>query len=52
MSGRFTGPVTPGESLVVSIWRGDDGTAVFRTAVQDGTVVVDRGRVSYRAGPS
>jgi acyl dehydratase len=48
MSGRFSAPVTPGDSLVVSIWTGDDGTALFRTAKDDGTVVIDRGRVRYR----
>jgi acyl dehydratase len=47
MSGRFTRPVLPGETLVVSIWR-DDGGAVFQTAKQDGTVVIDRGRVRVR----
>ncbi|WP_233600272.1 MaoC family dehydratase [Micromonospora sp. M71_S20] len=51
MSGRFTAPVTPGDSLVVSIWRGDDGAASFRTAREDGTVVIDRGRLRYR-GPA
>jgi len=51
MSGRFTAPVIPGDSLIVSIWRGDDGTAAFRTAKEDGTVVIDRGRLRYR-GPS
>ena len=49
MSGRFTAPVVPGDSLVVSIWRGDDCTAVFRTVRGDGTVVIDRGRMRYRA---
>jgi acyl dehydratase len=48
MSGRFTAPVTPGDSLVVSIWRGADGTATFQTAREDGAVVIDRGRVTYR----
>ncbi len=48
MSGRFSAPVLPGESLVVSIWGGDDGTAVFQTAKEDGTVVIDRGRVRFR----
>ncbi|MGW3892442.1 MaoC/PaaZ C-terminal domain-containing protein [Micromonospora chokoriensis] len=52
MSGRFTAPVTPGDSLVVSIWRGADGTASFRTARGDGTVVIDRGRFRYRASSS
>src|SRR5580692_3048336 len=48
MGGRFSAPVLPGESLVVSIWTGDDGTAQFRTAKEDGTVVIDRGRARYR----
>jgi acyl dehydratase len=47
MSGRFTRPVLPGETLVVSVWR-DDGGALFQTAKQDGTVVIDRGRVRVR----
>jgi len=49
MGGRFSAPVLPGESLVVSIWLGDDGTAAFQTAKEDGTVVIDRGRVRYHA---
>jgi len=48
MSGRFSRPVLPGESLVVSIWTGDDGTAQFQTAKEDGTVVIDRGTVQFR----
>jgi acyl dehydratase len=48
MSGRFSRPVLPGESLVISIWAGDDGTAQFQTATEDGTVVIDRGVVRYR----
>jgi acyl dehydratase len=44
MSGRFTRPVLPGETLIVSIWR-EDGGALFQTAKQDGTVVIDRGRM-------
>jgi acyl dehydratase len=48
MSGRFSSPVLPGESLVVSIWAGEDGMAQFQTAKQDGTVVIDRGVVQYR----
>jgi acyl dehydratase len=48
MSGRFSSPVLPGESLVVSIWAGEDGTAQFQTAKQDGTVVIDRGTVTFR----
>jgi acyl dehydratase len=49
MSGRFTRPVLPGETLVVSIWR-EDGGALFQTAKQDGTVVIDRGRMRVREG--
>jgi acyl dehydratase len=49
MGGRFSAPVLPGESLVVSIWRGSDGAASFQTAKEDGTVVIDRGRARYRA---
>jgi acyl dehydratase len=48
MSGRFSRPVLPGESLVVSIWAADSGTARFQTATEDGTVVIDRGLVRYR----
>jgi acyl dehydratase len=47
MSGRFSSPVVPGESLTVSIWAGD-GTALFRTTKEDGTVVIDRGRAAFR----
>ncbi|GGO78799.1 MaoC family dehydratase [Nonomuraea cavernae] len=51
MSGRFTSPVFPGESLTVSIWV--DGPAVlFRTAKDDGTVVIDRGRAAISARPA
>lgn len=50
MSGRFSSPVFPGETLTVSIWTGDGGaTALFRTAKEDGTVVIDRGRAAFRA---
>jgi acyl dehydratase len=47
MSGRFSAPVLPGESLVISIWQHGDGAALFQTAKEDGTVVIDRGRVRY-----
>jgi acyl dehydratase len=49
MYGRFTSPVAPGESLVVSMWRVGDSVAIFRTAKSDGTVVLDRGRLQIRA---
>ncbi|MGB6455848.1 MAG: MaoC/PaaZ C-terminal domain-containing protein [Streptosporangiaceae bacterium] len=48
MSGRFSRPVLPGESLVVSIWAGENGTAQFQTAKEDGTVVIDRGTLRYQ----
>ena len=46
MSGRFSRPVFPGETLTVSIWRDGDGSALFQTANQDGAVVIDRGRLA------
>jgi acyl dehydratase len=49
MSGRFSRPVLPGESLTVSIWRQDGSdTALFQTTRPDGTVVIDRGRMQVR----
>lgn len=44
MSGRFSRPVLPGESLTVSMWRqrGSD-TVLFQTTREDGVVVIDRG---------
>src|ERR671935_3268478 len=46
MSGRFSRPVLPGETLTVSVWRQDGSdTALFQTTKQDGTVVIDRGRL-------
>jgi acyl dehydratase len=47
MTGRFSAPVLPGDFLVISIWRDGDGTASFQTAKEDGTVVIDRGRVTF-----
>jgi acyl dehydratase len=47
MAGRFSSPVMPGESLTVSLWA-DGGTALFRTTKEDGTVVIDRGRATFR----
>jgi acyl dehydratase len=49
MSGRFSRPVWPGESLTISVWRQDgSGTALFQTTKDDGTVVIDRGRMQIR----
>jgi acyl dehydratase len=52
MSGRFTRPVLPGDTLVVSIWlpSGGGGAALFQTATEDGTVVIDRGRMAFLPG--
>jgi len=47
MSGRFSRPVLPGESLVVSVWVGENGAARFHTAKEDGTVVIDRGILRF-----
>jgi acyl dehydratase len=53
MSGRFSRPVVPGDTLVVSIWLpedgGDAGTALFQTATEDGSVVIDHGRMQFLA---
>jgi len=49
MSGRFSRPVLPGDTLVVSIWREDGDGALFQTATEDGTVVIDHGRMRFRA---
>jgi acyl dehydratase len=43
IEGRFSAPVLPGDALTVSMWRTGDGEAVFTTAKQDGTVVIDQG---------
>ena len=53
MSGRFSRPVLPGDTLVVSIWLpeddGDGDTALFQTATEDGNVVIDHGRMQFLA---
>jgi acyl dehydratase len=46
MSGRFSRPVFPGDSLVVSIWL-EAGEALFQTSTENGMVVIDRGRMRY-----
>jgi acyl dehydratase len=48
MSGRFSKPVMPGDTLTVSMWRLDDGSAAFRTANQHGDTVIDSGRLTLR----
>ena len=46
MDGRFSSPVLPGDILTVSMWV-DGDEAMFQTAKDDGTVVIDRGRFSF-----
>ncbi len=50
MSGRFTHPVLPGDSLTISMWLDDEGSgsALFQTATADGVVVIDRGVLRFR----
>jgi acyl dehydratase len=49
MSGRFSQPVLPGQSLTVSIWLPEPGAgeAIFQTATDEGIVVIDRGRLTF-----
>jgi acyl dehydratase len=47
MSGRFSRPVLPGQTLTISIWVDADGEARFQTATEDGTVVIDHGLTRY-----
>ena len=47
MYGRFSRPVMPGQALTVSIWTLGAGEALFQTATEDGTVVIDRGVANY-----
>jgi acyl dehydratase len=51
MSGRFSRPVLPGDTLVVSIWlpEGSGDTALFQAATEDGQVVIDHGRMQFAA---
>jgi acyl dehydratase len=54
MSGRFTAPVTPGETLATEVWRdGEHGGATrafFRVRSSGGAVVLDRGTCEVAAG--
>ncbi len=47
MEGRFSKPVYPGESLIVSMWV-DGGEAIFRTTNDDGDIVLDQGRCTFQ----
>lgn len=46
IEGRFSSPVIPGDVLTIRIWRRDDGSAVFTTAVGDRTVI-DQGLARF-----
>jgi acyl dehydratase len=46
MSGRFSAPVFPGDTLTVNAWL-DGGAARFQTTRQDGTIVIDHGEFSF-----
>jgi len=48
MDARFSSPVLPGEALTVRAWVDGDGSAVFQTCGQDGRIVIDAGRLTYR----
>jgi acyl dehydratase len=47
MSVRFSKPVYPGQDLTVSMWDDGDGRALFRTSVEDATVI-EGGQFEYR----
>jgi acyl dehydratase len=47
IEGRFSSPVLPGDALTISMWRTGDGEAVFQTAKDGGTVVIDQGLVRF-----
>jgi acyl dehydratase len=50
IQGRFTAPVTPGEQLVIKVWREGGDSVRFRTETADGVVVLDRGRLGLDGG--
>jgi acyl dehydratase len=49
MSGRFSKPVWPGETLTIRLWDVEPGQTVFSTSTANG-VVIDSGELRYLAG--
>jgi acyl dehydratase len=47
MEARFASPVLPGDALTVSMWDLGGGDALFSTATDDGTTVIDQGLLRY-----
>jgi acyl dehydratase len=47
MDARFSKPVMPGDVLTVKMWREGSHTVIFQTVTQDGTVVIDNGKLTY-----
>ncbi|MET0628785.1 MAG: MaoC/PaaZ C-terminal domain-containing protein [Acidimicrobiia bacterium] len=48
MDVRFSTPVYPGDELTVKVWVVEDGVAVFRTERQNGDIVIDQGRCTFK----
>ena len=48
MSGRFSRPVLPGETLTTEIWREADGEATFHMLNAEGETVLERGTARSR----
>jgi acyl dehydratase len=47
MDGRFSKPVYPGDTLTISMWV-DGNECTFQTKNQNGDVVLDQGRMTFR----
>jgi acyl dehydratase len=47
MEGRFSSVVYPGDRLTIAMWL-DDGEAMFTTTTQEGEIVIDQGRCSFK----
>lgn len=47
MSGRFSKPVTPGQALVIRLWKVRDGHALFEVTLDDGTALLSQGEFEY-----